>query len=91
MQVSVVRSRWAILLLLDDRFSSHSCLELLQADPGLFQDALEGAAIDFSMHWHDASTIATAQDHMTAALPLENKSQPLQSTPRPPSLKRPAV
>jgi len=33
------------------------------------------------MHWHDTAAIASAQDGVAAALPLENKSQPFQRAP----------
>jgi hypothetical protein len=55
-----------------------SLYEFLHAYPRLLQHALERTAIDFPVHWHNAAAIAPAQNHMTAALPFENKSQTLQ-------------
>jgi hypothetical protein len=55
--------------------------EFFRADTGLFQYPFEGAATYLPMHWHDTAAIAATQDRVAAALPFENKSQPLQCAP----------
>jgi hypothetical protein len=65
--------------------TSQSIREFFQADSGLFQDPFKCTAAYFPMHWHDTAAIATPQDRMAAALPFENKSQPLQGAPGFPS------
>jgi hypothetical protein len=56
--------------------------KFFRADPGLFQDSFERPTVDFPVHRHDATAIVPAHNHMTSALPLEYKSQPLQGTAR---------
>jgi len=42
--------------------------KLFGRNVSLFQDAAQGAGIDFTVHRHDATTFLASQDGVTAAL-----------------------
>ncbi len=62
---------------------SQGVKKFFHSNARLFENTSKSAATDFPMHRNDATAIAATEHGMTAFLPFENESKPLQ---RPPSL-----
>jgi hypothetical protein len=54
--------------------------ELIQGNTGLFEDARQGAGLQFPMIWDNTAGSLASQDDMAAALPHDQKAQPLKGT-----------